>query len=635
MNLKEIQTFREAIKRVTTILAGKNIPVIERGTGASVSYNSNGDPVAINIPSIPDTASDLFISSIRGFVDHEVAHILFTDSKYLLAHDGDEKLKLHYMVNAVEDVYIEKKISSLYAGSQGNLTSTREHIIEQVFAKQVFDVVAAAKSDIALFKSFFLVPVLRSWAGQVSFEDYMEKHGDCVSDVVKHLESHGVDDDIRNLSSTQDSVRVAGKILKLLKELEGERKKEEKKRKEKSSDSSKSKTDEQPEQEESGRGDEESEEDKGSDPSSDEEDEEQKPEPEPEEDSADADEDEDEDEDEDGETLSYEDAIKLILEQEESSAVQSYRPYQRTFDFKGKIEDFPAFMTRNANRMNDIDDPFGVYDQPDKYEIHEDRDLRCFNRYIKNIIGDESLNIAKELERAIASKNRTMFVPGQKKGKVHGPSLHRLSVGDDRIFRTREEKRAVNACAQIVIDLSGSMDGARIKVACAAAYTLAKALDAIRVPCIITGFTTYGHPTKKKDGFSRYEGLYLPIVKDWHEKADTTKFRAALGFLGSRLKKAQNIDGESIRELSSHFNNRREDRKLMIVLSDGQPQGLGTGFAQDLKLTVEQMKSTDIEVFGLGIQSNAPTYYYEKSAVVNDLSELGTTLISHIKSTLL
>ncbi|TYF62737.1 hypothetical protein DJ537_25940, partial [Enterobacter hormaechei] len=63
-------------------------------------------------------------------------------------------------------------------------------------------------------------------------------------------------------------------------------------------------------------------------------------------------------------------------------------------------------------------------------------------------------------------------------------------VDDDRVFRKLEVKRAVNSCVQIVIDMSGSMRGQKIKTACAAAYTLADALARINVKTMITGFTT-------------------------------------------------------------------------------------------------------------------------------------------------
>ncbi|HDJ1985072.1 TPA: porphyrin biosynthesis protein, partial [Salmonella enterica subsp. enterica serovar Concord] len=79
--LKEVQDFRDCVKRVVAMLSGKSIPVAERGNEAFVRYNKRGEPVLVNIPSIPDDATPTLMNAVRGFLDHEVAHILFTDPK--------------------------------------------------------------------------------------------------------------------------------------------------------------------------------------------------------------------------------------------------------------------------------------------------------------------------------------------------------------------------------------------------------------------------------------------------------------------------------------------------------------------------------------------------------------------------
>lgn len=79
--LKEVQDFRDCVKRVVAMLSGKQIPVAERGNEAYVRYNRRGEPVLVNIPSIPDDASPTLMNAVRGFLDHEVAHIgVLTDA---------------------------------------------------------------------------------------------------------------------------------------------------------------------------------------------------------------------------------------------------------------------------------------------------------------------------------------------------------------------------------------------------------------------------------------------------------------------------------------------------------------------------------------------------------------------------
>jgi hypothetical protein len=114
-SVKDVIKFREAIKNIVSMLVDRDIPVIERGAKAYVEYNVKGEPVLICIPSIPDDASDKFLMAIRGFIDHEVAHVLFTDG---VVGKG-------YVWNAVEDTFIERKMGEMFKGSKANLLNTQ------------------------------------------------------------------------------------------------------------------------------------------------------------------------------------------------------------------------------------------------------------------------------------------------------------------------------------------------------------------------------------------------------------------------------------------------------------------------------------------------------------------------------
>lgn len=68
-SIKEVQDFRDSVKRVVALLSGKNIPVAERGDDAYVRYNDDGEPILVNIPSIPDNATPALMNAVRGFLD--------------------------------------------------------------------------------------------------------------------------------------------------------------------------------------------------------------------------------------------------------------------------------------------------------------------------------------------------------------------------------------------------------------------------------------------------------------------------------------------------------------------------------------------------------------------------------------
>ncbi|MER3670493.1 porphyrin biosynthesis protein [Klebsiella pneumoniae] len=751
--LKEVQDFRDSVKRVVGLLSGKNIPVAECGDTAYVRYNKKGEPVMVNIPSIPDDASPALMNAIRGFLDHEVGHLLFTDEKVVKKMRNTKAFGLW---NALEDVYIERRMSEVFTGSRRNLLSTRNLMIDKYFNPHIKKAVAMCRGDQReLFLKFFLCPVLRAWDGQPTFADFMEEHWHLIDKPIAVLKEFGVDEAVRRMDSTEDCVKVAAAMAKILREMtempEGplpERESSLTKKTEPEEDSS----DEPAAGDDTEVCDEEGldstpdefssddEDDEKSDkfiskyiPNSDEviNDTENKPEdgdlghenvydlPDSEETTADdpvtslgsdAGEEVDDEGDynpytndsakdgpgsssddseavEDGEgegkadkdggkekdegdrdtsdesdagfaphadDMSLDDALKALENVDEeigsstedalasaikselaSASLSDYRPYNRSYDFLGPIDEAEEHIKRARKAFGAIP----MYSPVDRYRIVPEGRKLFEMKVERHLSSSVSSTLAKDLERAIASRNRVQFIPGQRRGRVHGASLYRLSMNDDRVFRRKEDHKAVNACVQQVIDLSGSMGGRKIELALASAYTLADALDRIHVPNVITGFTTYGNPdvaTMSKRGFSRFEALMLPIIKNWHEKANSPEIRARMGCVAETFPLLNNVDGESIAQLASLFAGRMEDKKIMIVQSDGAPCAAGDGFSNHLRSVTNDIENTsDINLLAIGILTDAPRRYYKNYALVNKVEELGTSVVSELSRIIL
>ncbi|HDU4018077.1 TPA: porphyrin biosynthesis protein [Klebsiella pneumoniae subsp. pneumoniae] len=749
--LKEVQDFRDSVKRVVGLLSGKNIPVAECGDTAYVRYNKKGEPVMVNIPSIPDDASPALMNAIRGFLDHEVGHLLFTDEKVVKKMRNTKAFGLW---NALEDVYIERRMSEVFTGSRRNLLSTRNLMIDKYFNPHIKKAVAMCRGDQReLFLKFFLCPVLRAWDGQPTFADFMEEHWRLIDKPIAVLKEFGVDEAVRRMDSTEDCVKVAAAMAKILREMtempEGplpELESSVTKKTEPEEDSS----DEPAAGDDTEVCDEEGldntpdefssddEDDEKSDksiskhiPNSDEviNDTESKPEdsdlvhenvdelPESEETTADdpvtslgsdvgeevddegdynpstddgsedrhgcssddseavedgkgkADKDGGKEKDEgDRDTsdesdagfaphaddMSLDDALKALENVDEeigsstedalasaikselaSASLSDYRPYNRSYDFLGPIDEAEEHIKRARKAFGAIP----MYSPVDRYRIVPEGRKLFEMKVERHLSSSVSSTLAKDLERAIASRNRVQFIPGQRRGRVHGASLYRLSMNDDRVFRRKEDHKAVNACVQQVIDLSGSMGGRKIELALASAYTLADALDRIHVPNVITGFTTYGNPdvaTMSKRGFSRFEALMLPIIKNWHEKANSPEIRARMGCVAETFPLLNNVDGESIAQLASLFAGRMEDKKIMIVQSDGAPCAAGDGFSNHLRSVTNDIENTsDINLLAIGILTDAPRRYYKNYALVNKVEELGTSVVSELSRIIL
>ena len=749
--LKEVQDFRDSVKRVVGLLSGKNIPVAECGDTAYVRYNKKGEPVMVNIPSIPDDASPALMNAIRGFLDHEVGHLLFTDEKVVKKMRNTKAFGLW---NALEDVYIERRMSEVFTGSRRNLLSTRNLMIDKYFNPHIKKAVAMCRGDQReLFLKFFLCPVLRAWDGQPTFADFMEEHWHLIDKPIAVLKEFGVDEAVRRMDSTEDCVKVAAAMAKILREMtempEGplpERETSVTKKTEPEEDSS----DEPAAGDDTEVCDEEGLDSTPDEFSSDDEDDEKsdksiskyipnrhelindtenKPEdgdlghenvddlPDSEETTADdpvtslgsdvgeevddegdyspstddgsedrhgsssddseaiedgegkADKDGGKEKDEgDRDTsdesdagfaphaddMSLDDALKALENVDEeigsstedalasaikselaSASLSDYRPYNRSYDFLGPIDEAEEHIKRARKAFGAIP----MYSPVDRYRIVPEGRKLFEMKVERHLSSSVSSTLAKDLERAIASRNRVQFIPGQRRGRVHGASLYRLSMNDDRVFRRKEDHKAVNACVQQVIDLSGSMGGRKIELALASAYTLADALDRIHVPNVITGFTTYGNPdvaTMSKRGFSRFEALMLPIIKNWHEKANSPEIRARMGCVAETFPLLNNVDGESIAQLASLFAGRMEDKKIMIVQSDGAPCAAGDGFSNHLRSVTNDIENTsDINLLAIGILTDAPRRYYKNYALVNKVEELGTSVVSELSRIIL
>lgn len=764
--LKEVQDFRDCVKRVVAMLSGKQIPVAERGNEAYVRYNRRGEPVLVNIPSIPDDASPTLMNAVRGFLDHEVAHILFTEPKVAMQMRERGKAPSTGLWNALEDVFIERRMGQVFNGTRRNLLATQSLVIDKYFRNKVPEAVLACHGDQReLFLKFFLCPVVRAWDGQSPFIDFMEEHWRLIERPVALLKEHGIDVAVRKMSNTEDCVKVAAAIAQIMQDMKDkpEGKLPELKSSARKPSESKDESEETPES-----GDEPSHGDSASKPAKGEGDdkEEREDDASEEEDSggsdlsdsldkdlpthvkdisdteskyteagheesgdtpesdaigmkssdsdtdgdggngtgaprpgdgiredtddsdgygsgidgdggedSDTDRGETEEEDVEGkenkdgaevpkdsesgfvpapDEMTLEEALKALDEMEDgigemtedalsatiskelmSVSPSDYRPYDRSYDFIGLIDGAEEHVKRTRKTFGAIP----MHSPVDRYRmVPEGRKL--FELKIeKHLSAGVSSTLAKGLERAIASRNRVQFIPGQRRGRIHGASLYRLAMNDDRVFRKKEDHRAVNACVQQVIDLSGSMDGVKIQLALASAYTIADALDRINVPNIITGFTTFGSPdyeTRSKRGFTRFEALMLPIIKNWNEKANSPEIRARMGCVCETFPLLNNVDGESVAQLATLFAGRMEDKKIMLVMSDGEPCATGSGFHQHLRTVTKEIETlSDIELMAIGILTDEPRRYYKNYALVNSVEELGPSVVTELSRIIL
>lgn len=242
------------------------------------------------------------------------------------------------------------------------------------------------------------------------------------------------------------------------------------------------------------------------------------------------------------------------------------------------------------------------------------------DRYITN----NARPMANKLRIKLQTRSRDRYEYGKKKGKLHNGSLHRLISGNDkvaeRVFRQRVVSDTTDTAVCLLVDCSGSMSGKKFDMACAGAGTLAEALKPLNIAYSIYGFT---NTIEDED----------PIVwlfNEFNEKATQSelvkRFATASGGLW------QNSDGDGIAYAVARLAQRKEHRKVLLVLSDGSPCGrehAGDIDAYTLQ-TIKHAEKMGVDVYGIGICDDNVTRFYKKNVVVHDLDNLSPTILSII-----
>lgn len=684
---KEVLSMRESIGTVVTLLSHKKIPVTLSGKSAYVQSDKMGNPVAVNLPSIPDDASDQTLSAMRGFLDHEVAHILFTDFGFL---SQNIPAQLTHIWNICEDIYIERKMTDSLRGCGFNLSKTRNYVIDCVF-NDAYLTIDSNYDQNKIFLEVMGVPVMRALCGQVEFQDWLDDDNkwQCVQATTAAINAAGIPDMINKSTCTKDVYQAAKALAKILTtdlpetEQESITNKEnseslgddgEKEAKAKAAPSSQNDDGTDNDDDNDGINNDDTKDD--ADNSDNINNTNTKDDADNSDDDSEADNGNDQKNgqdtsivsDEEAESFSFDDSIdpmsfesclEAIINSERSH--RHYTPMNTDLDWIGNIADYGEAF-RNISLQTGLPPSLTEAAVTDINDVYS-RSSQYFDKQVKPLLLTGAA-MAKQIERLILGRERVHWQSNQKTGVVHGGSLFKLQLGDNRVFRNKQLTKAKNACVLIVNDLSGSMTSeangiSRINQALASSYTIADAMDKCKIPCMVAGFTTISEDSKNamlertrargeitdkivdtitsacKDA-TRYEPLAIPIIKDWSTPCTQPTVNKNFGFCsGYRPLLRNNVDGESLLALLPLITGRTEEIKIMLVLSDGEPAALGSGLNQHLVDVTRYIDTkTDITLIGVGISTNTD-YFYSNSCRVDDLSELPDVVCGKIKKALL
>ena len=255
--------------------------------------------------------------------------------------------------------------------------------------------------------------------------------------------------------------------------------------------------------------------------------------------------------------------------------------------------------------------------------------------------------LANKLQRQLLAKQNRSWNFDLEEGLLDASKLSRVIIDPFHSLSYKMEKKIEfkDTVVTLLIDNSGSMRGRPISVAAICADILSRTLERCSVKVEILGFTTKNW----KGGKSREKwnsnnkpanpGRLNDLRHIIYKSADTP-WRQSKKNLGLMLKEGllkENIDGEALLWAYKRITKRREERKILMIISDGAPVddstlsvNSGDYLEKHLKHTVKWIEeNSNIEVFAVGIGHDV-TRYYKKAIKIADVQELGDVLINQL-----
>ena len=262
---------------------------------------------------------------------------------------------------------------------------------------------------------------------------------------------------------------------------------------------------------------------------------------------------------------------------------------------------------------------------------------------LKNFIS----KLANKLQRKLLAKQNRSWNFDLEEGLLDTSKLPRIIMDPFNSLSFKKEKdiEFKDTLVTILIDNSGSMRGKPISVAAICADILSRTLERCSVKVEILGFTTkHWKGGSSREKWMKNDKPTLPgRLNDLRHiiyKSADTPWRQAKNNMGLMLKEGllkENIDGEALKWAYNKMNRRKEDRKILMVISDGAPvddSTLSTNTSDyletNLKKTVKWIENkTSIELLAIGIGHDV-TRYYNQAVKITDVQDLGDVMINQL-----
>lgn len=257
--------------------------------------------------------------------------------------------------------------------------------------------------------------------------------------------------------------------------------------------------------------------------------------------------------------------------------------------------------------------------------------------------------LANRLQRRLMAQQNRSWDFDLEEGYLDPARLTRLIIDPMQPLSFKKEKdtKFRDTVVTLVIDNSGSMRGRPITVAASCADILARTLERCGVKVEILGFTTkawkggQGREKWLASGKPPAPGRLNDLRHIIYKSADAPwrRSRRNLGLMMREGLLKENIDGEALMWAHNRLIGRREQRKILMMISDGAPVddstlsvNPGNYLERHLRAVIEQIETkSPVELLAIGIGHDV-TRYYRRAVTIVDADELAGAMTEQLAS---
>ena len=277
-------------------------------------------------------------------------------------------------------------------------------------------------------------------------------------------------------------------------------------------------------------------------------------------------------------------------------------------------------------------------------------ELQRLRKHLDQLMGSSKATISKlahRLQRFLMAQQNRSWEFNKEEGMLDSARLHKIITDPltPLTYKIEKDTDFGDTSVSILVDSSGSMRGRSMTVAAICADIISTTLERCNVKTEVLGFTTKhwkGGESRKiwmDDGKPENPGRLNDIRHIIFKSADTPWRRGQKNF-GLMLREGllkENVDGEALIWAHDRLARRSEQRKILMVISDGAPvddSTLSTNPTNFLDLHLRQVihsieTMSDINLIAIGIGHDV-TRYYKNAVTIHRAEELGGAMLEQL-----